>query len=428
MMATFGRRFTNREDSETSGAPRNSREVVSPNNTPPNENNTENAENAETRMERIRERNRMMLQNFEDENKEDENKEDENLDYNFKIDFNKPLKGQCKNRLSLLGNNFKDLEESDMIYLFYPIKNDYIIECYTREEISKLSYPENRVYEWEGPPAPGGGKAISYLPVYKLPYNGLWIDFMSMIVLKKFKYFYVDVNVDKIAIGSAFGVSNLHGEEESFCDIHPINLKKLTDPQEDSYEKDSYEEDSEYISTEEDAILPKNIGLKYFGLIDNSLIKKNNVHKTLLLPALKDEMVFNISYTRSATRKTLYLANDDVSFKIQFKNNNHTVEFLKYEDVSEQTIISLELPHIYNNTTTIKDLEMILEEGSEYIPSISLKNSLILKLESPEKYYDITITRIERENSFIFNLNSTSHETFDFFYDVHDSNVELKSN
>ena len=138
---------------------------------------------------------RQMLEEIKDEEEEDPQRA-------HICTEDSPIKDCCNNK-TIGYVNFSSLNDKDVISIVHPTEDGYTVECYTVEEIEKLSNPENQVFIWDGPDASEDryktlcknikyndiGKAIPYLPVFKLAYSGIWIDFMSMIILKRYRLF-----------------------------------------------------------------------------------------------------------------------------------------------------------------------------------------------------------------------------------------------
>ncbi len=73
-----------------------------------------------------------------------------------------------------------------------------------------------RVFEWDT-------KNPKQKQVLKLPYENVWVDHISIELLRYFKSFILK-KIRKQKIGSHIGISNIHGEEYSLYRLIPLNI------------------------------------------------------------------------------------------------------------------------------------------------------------------------------------------------------------
>ena len=129
------------------------------------------------------------------------------------------IKEKCHNKENIFGD---ELETKDgVVIIILPTNNKYIAYCYQYDELYDIFQKQNEVYEWNKGP-------IYNKRVYKEPYSGIWLNENSWNNLQIFNTLYAKP-INKVKIGSYFGISHLHGSEEMLYQLYPINYKKFLD-------------------------------------------------------------------------------------------------------------------------------------------------------------------------------------------------------
>ena len=134
------------------------------------------------------------------------------------------IKNACSNSDSII--TLEPLKIKKGIVTIITILSDdkYSPFCYELDELRKVFSYREKIFEWRKyPDRPNYiGEAIKDRPVYKLPHNGLFINHQGYSNLKEFNTF-VLILVDKnVLLGSSFGVSQMHGEEQDRYDIYTL--------------------------------------------------------------------------------------------------------------------------------------------------------------------------------------------------------------
>ncbi len=121
----------------------------------------------------------------------------------------------CHNDSDFLGDEFT--EHSTLIYIISD--NGKVIYCYTYDDIKGMT-KEMNIFEWDT-------KNPKQKQVLKLPNENVWIDHVSIMLLKYFRTFILK-KIRQQKIGSDFGVSNIHGEEYSLYRLLPFHRNLIT--------------------------------------------------------------------------------------------------------------------------------------------------------------------------------------------------------
>ncbi len=128
------------------------------------------------------------------------------------------LNDKCHNKENIFGDTLNS--KDGLVVIIMPTPNDkYIAYCYEYEELYDIFEKQNQVYEWNKGP-------IYNKRVYKEPYSGIWIDETSWNNLRIFNTLYAKP-IKKTKIGSYFGMSHLHGADETIYKLYPINYSKF---------------------------------------------------------------------------------------------------------------------------------------------------------------------------------------------------------
>lgn len=162
------------------------------------------------RQEEIQESYRRILSNSPDANANNEEKKTNNY-----------IETHCSNTEDLHG----DPLTTNGLVVFIKEGSD-IGECYLRTDLEELFTKAEEVYIWKGPPSPYISLAVNGAitrgepdtenPICKLAYSGIWID--KFVIDKALELRNENITTiqlykgEKQSIGSAFGVSALHGQ------------------------------------------------------------------------------------------------------------------------------------------------------------------------------------------------------------------------
>ncbi len=115
----------------------------------------------------------------------------------------------CHNTFDFIGDDFD--KYMNLIYIIS--ENGKVVYCYTDDDIEGIT-KDLKVFEWDT-------KNPRMKHVMKLPNENVWIDHVSIMLLKYFRSFILK-KIRYQKIGSEFGVSNIHGEEYSLYRLIPV--------------------------------------------------------------------------------------------------------------------------------------------------------------------------------------------------------------
>lgn len=113
----------------------------------------------------------------------------------------------------------------NLIDLWFPtlqgndVKNHHFADDPTFEDNR-----DNQIYKWLGGE---NGKPIVSEPVFKIPILEVWIDYDAYKLITKYNSHCLIKVSDNQKIGSAFGVSRMHGTEVKLYSVFPINRDYL---------------------------------------------------------------------------------------------------------------------------------------------------------------------------------------------------------
>ena len=215
---------------------------------------------------------RNLLSQFEEQKKRDEeqrkrflelNEEDEEEEYK---ELTKQNILNCENVRSdaLIEPLYKTLHKNICIFISLT-ETDIKSYCYPVDYLQSL-FGNPEIFEWISIEYNGinTGRAMTYLPVVKLPEQGVFIDILSTRMALMFNTFVVEDLKEK-NIGSFFAVSSLHGEKELIRTLRPISRNKYLEIK----NKDNKLEEIKkllniiYISTIDDVYNENSIGWEY---------------------------------------------------------------------------------------------------------------------------------------------------------------------
>ncbi len=347
---------------------------------------------------------------IDDEGTETDNDEEEKYE-----ELTRENKLSCENVRSeaLIEPLYKTIHKDICIFISIT-STDIKSYCYPLEYIQSL-FTDPEVYEWISyREYIEGGKAITFLPVVKLPEQGVFIDVLSSRMALMFNTFVVE-DLSEKRIGSFFAVSALHGAKELIRTLRPIPRSKYLEITNESSKK--VEEinkllKKEYISSEEDVYDINNIGWKY-NINRNPLAyapyytrSDEILEKSIEISLIKEE--YQITYEFGFNRFVIKL-NDKELFIEQLmpRNENSNTIFetniIAQNGKSDEALVTVESigeniqikPIIDSGFDVFKSKDhLIIIKGSDIQFHIKIwKKKIVFIREEEEETEEGTITR-----------------------------------
>ena len=131
---------------------------------------------------------------------------------------------ECHNKEDIITGDEINTKKGIVFIISALSKKKYIAYCLGLDQLRKIFKSANKIYEWcKDPNNPDNiGEPILDKPVYKLPMSGIYIDEKAYNLTKKYNTFVLKLEKEKVLLGSSFGVSQMHGEEQDRYDIYTL--------------------------------------------------------------------------------------------------------------------------------------------------------------------------------------------------------------
>lgn len=151
-------------------------------------------------------------------NEQEEKVYEKNMESLDDVKDSNEIFNECFNKEDIVLGDELDTRKGIVFIVDIVSDDKYHAYCFGLDQLRKIFKGSRRVYEW----GKENNEPILDKPVFKLPHRGDFIDKHSYELTKIYNTFVLRLHRKKSYLGSEFGVSQMHGEEQDRHDIYTL--------------------------------------------------------------------------------------------------------------------------------------------------------------------------------------------------------------